>query len=364
MNEPRNTEAVPVVYPPYLAAACQDDEISLVDLWIELRRYRKVFWGVFLLLLVIGAMFVLLLFQEKYQLNTAIQIGTIDTGGQIMKIESTESLKGKLTSAIIPAKTTEWLKRNPQLEKFKTEVSSPKNSDVVIIQNKITAARQPVFSDFQQQVARAVLDDHRQLVALRQAGLRAELRAAEADLAILQDPRTLQSEVDKLKLQIATAEQKLKHLQTTQKVLELGGKEAVLRSMTDEQKQLVLNRQGEVDDKVLQARYEEILLNNLLKQDQQQLAMESLQLNLDDVKLAHQRKIEAQQRKIDDIRAKLDSFNLSRVVSEPVRSINPTGLSQKLLLVLVVFLAGFAGFVAMLIALFRDRVRERLLEQQ
>ena len=87
-------------------------------------------------------------------------------------------------------------------------------------------------------------------------------------------------------------------------------------------------------------------------------------MKLDEVKLAHQRKIEAQQRKIGNIRAKLDSFNLSRVVSKPVRSVDPAGLSRNLLMVLVVLAAGFGGFVAMLIGLFRDRVRERLQEQQ
>jgi hypothetical protein len=363
MNEPRTNEAVPVVYPPYLNAACRDDEISLVDLWIELRRYRRIFWVVFLLLAA-GLVFAGVFFQEKYRLNTAIQIGTIDTGGQIVKIEPPESLKGKLINAIIPARTAEWLEKTPDLDRFKTEVSSPKNSDIVIVQNKIVLEDQPLFSAFQQRVAQDVLEDHRQLVALRQSGLRAELRNAEAQMAVLQDPRTLQAQLDKLKLQVATAEKKLQHLQDARKVLELGGKESVLRSMTDEQKQLLLDRQGKVDDRVLQARYEEILLDNQVNQDQQLQSIESLKLKLDEVRLAHQRKLEAQQRKIENIRAKLDSFNLSRVVSKPVRSVDPAGLSRKLLMALVVLAAGFGGFVAMLMALFRDRVRERLQEQQ
>ena len=368
MNEPRNrdlpgNDAIPVVYPQYLTVPCQEDEISLVDLWIRLRAYKRIFWSLFLVLVVLGAIYALFLYQEKYQLNTAIQIGAINTGGQVVKIETPESLKGKLTNAILPAITARYLKQNPQLKRFETSVSSPKNSDIVVIQNKIPLNRQPLFTDFQKEVAAAVLRDHQQLVALYQTGLQAELQAAEAKLAELMDPRTLQAQLDKLKLQIQTAEQKLKHLQETQKIIETGGKESVLRSMTDEQKQLLLNRKGEVDDRVLEARFEEILLDNKIKQDQQNQAIEASRLKMDDIRRAHQLKVEQQQRAVEAVRGKLKSFNISRVVSDPVRSVKPAGLSRKILLVLAIFMAGFLAFMAVLLALFRDQVREREQEQ-
>ncbi len=365
MNEPRQKEPVPVVYPQYLAAAWQeDDEVSLVDLWLMLRRYRRVFWSVFAAVLAAGVAFVLLAYQERHALNTAIQIGTIESGGKIVKLESPESLKGKLTSAIVPAVTAKWLKKNPDLERFKTEVSSPKNSDIVIVRNKVSDAQLAVFTAFQQAVADAVLKDHQQLVALYQSNIRDQLIAARARLQELEDPRTLQMQLDQLKLQFQAAERKLQHLQETEKIIAKGGKEAVLRSMTDEQKQQVFNKRGEVDDRVLQARYEEILLNNRVQQDQQAHAVEETRLKFDEVKLAHQRKVEAQQRTVDSLQSRLDAFNVSRVVSPPVRSVAPAGLSRKLMLVLVVFAAGFAAFVAVLLALFRDKVRERELEEQ
>jgi len=114
---------------------------------------------------------------------------------------------------------------------------------------------------------------------------------------------------------------------------------------------------------VLKARYEEILLDNKIKQDQQSQAIEASRLKMDDVRRAHQLKVEQQQRAVEAVRGKLKSFNISRVVSDPVRSVKPAGLSRKLLLVLVVFLAGFLAFMAVLLALFRDQVRERELEQ-
>ena len=216
---PEDRASTPVVYSPYLTVPCQEDEISLVDLWIRLRAYKRIFWSLFLVLAVLGAIYALFLYQEKYQLNTAIQIGAINTGGQVVKIETPESLKGKLINAILPAITTCYLKQNPQLKRFETSVSSPKNSDIVVIQNKIPLDRQPLYTDFQKEEAAAVLHDHQLLVALYQTGLQAELQAAEAKLAELIDPRTLQARLDKLKLQLQTAGQKLKHLQESQKIL-------------------------------------------------------------------------------------------------------------------------------------------------
>ncbi len=363
MSETPRSETIPVVYPPYLQVNCEEGEIDLVDLWVRLREYRRLFWISTIALVLIGVLFSLFVFKEHYSLTSAIQIGTLDEAGQIVKIESPESLKSKLTKAMVPATTSAWLKKYPGLVLFKTDISYPKNSDIVLISNRIGDDQVAIFTGFQEELTQKVLDDHAKIVALFQSGLKAQLRAEQARLKELQDPRTLKLQLDQKKLKIQGAEQKLKHLQETAKILQLGGKEAVLRSMTDEQKQLVLNREGKVDDKVLQARYEEILVRNRVQQDQQRQAIKSGQLQLETIKLKHERAVAASQRTIDDIRQKLGSYNISRVVSAPVKSIKPAGLSRTILLVLTVFMALILSFFIVLGALFRDKVRERLAEQ-
>ncbi len=363
MSETPRTETIPVVYPPYLQANYEDDEIDLVDLWVRLREYRRLFWVSTALLVLLGVLFSLFVHKDHYSLTSAIQIGTVDNGSQIVKIESPESLKSKLTSAMVPAVTSSWLKKYPQLTRFKTEISNPKNSDIVLISNKIGDDQLAIFTGFQEKLTQRVLHDHEKIVALFQSGLKAQLRTEQARLKELQDPRTLKLQLDQQKLKIQGAEQKFKHLQETAKILQLGGKEAVLRSMTDEQKQLVLDSEGNVDDKVLQARYEEILVQNRVQQDQQQQAINSGRLQLESIKLKHERAIAAQQRKIDDIRKKIGSYNISRVVSAPVKSIKPTGLSRNILLALTVFMALILSFFIVLGALFRDKVRQRLAEE-
>lgn len=364
MTEPKTHEAVPVAYPPYLIAQPAEDEIDLIDLWLRLRRYQRVFWPVFLVILLLGAGYALFLYQEKHNLNTAIQIGSINTGSQVVKLESTESLKGKLSNALVPALTARYMESHPDLGQFKTEVSSPKNSDIVLIRNKITDDGLPVFTAYQKDLAAAVLEDHRKLIELYRSELLSKLQEEQAKLAILLDPRTLETLLQPVKLQIATEEQKLAHLQENRKILQTGGKEAVLRSMTDEQKQWVLNRKGTVDDRLLDARYQEVLLNSRIQQDEQQQAIEATRLKLNEVQLEHERKIEAQRRKVAEVQAKIDAYNVTRVVSEPVKSIQVAGLSRNALLGLLVFLAGFVGFMAMLVALFRDRIREKAEEQR
>ena len=69
--------------------------------------------------------------------------------------------------------------------------------------------------------------------------------------------------------------------------------------------------------------------------------------------------VQQQQRIVDNLQAKIDAYNHTRIVSQPVLSLKPEGLTRKKLIVLIIFLAGFAGFSAMLLAMFRNKIRQR-----
>ena len=54
-----------------------EDDISLVDVWIAISAYKKLFWSVFSTLLVTGIILVIFVFNEKYILTSAVQIGSV-----------------------------------------------------------------------------------------------------------------------------------------------------------------------------------------------------------------------------------------------------------------------------------------------
>ncbi|HHJ13143.1 MAG TPA: hypothetical protein ENJ79_02020, partial [Gammaproteobacteria bacterium] len=196
MSEPRNrdlpgNDAIPVVYPPYLTAPCQEDEISLVDLWLELKRYRRTFWLVFLAFLVMGLAYFLGVYQPRYGLTTAIQIGAIYEDGKTIPLEDPASLLSKVKSAIIPAYTRKWLQESGYEKVVKTEASNPKNSSIILLENKIKDPESSLFEKFQEGLASQVVADHARIVESLLAPIQTELALSRLQLKELQNPVTL-----------------------------------------------------------------------------------------------------------------------------------------------------------------------------
>lgn len=364
MNEARKNDQLQPLYPQYISAPYVEDEINLVDLWIALLRYKKTFLIVFSVLAAIGLALAFIIHEEKYTLTSAIQIGSIGNGSSSVQIESTQSLNSKLSNIIIPAATNEWLQNNSQMEKFETSVSNAKGSDIVLIQNKIAKSQIDALSEFHQLLAAAVVSDHQKLIALSQSDLKAELESAKAELKNLEDPQSLQSVIDKQMLGLNTEKTKLSRLQDSYKLYQKGGTESVLQLLSTEEREQLMTMDGQIDSQMLNVRFEKLLLDNQILQDEQKQKMQQINLSMNVLKLDQVNQIEGQMRKIGQIRVKIENFNKTRVVSEPVLSLKPTGMTQSLLILLVLFLAGFGGFCAMLIVMFRDKVNERLLDTQ
>ena len=370
--------------PQYVINNTNEDEIDLIDIWITLSRYKKVFLSVFLTLLLLGLVKAIFFYQEKYTLTSVIQIGSINNGGVITAIESPESLIGKLSNALIPEITNNLLIEHPKLPKFDTNVSSPKSSDIVLIQNTIKASDIDIFSEYQKNLAALVLSDHNQKITYAQSDLIAEMSAAQAKLNNLQDPKTLMAKLDVVRVKLKSEEQKLKRMEENYQYLIKGGKAAVLQSLieskgvfqslsgssdnsqqlSEKEKEQMAKLDKEVDGELLQTRYDRVLLGSLIQQDEQHKILELAKLELNEIELKHQGEVEDQQREVVKIQQEMDAFNFTRLLSEPLRSLKPTKLSRSMMVVLVVFIAAFIGFIAMLIAMFRDKVNQRLQESQ
>ena len=360
MNEAKKNDQLQPVYPQYIPAQYMEDEINLIDIWITLRQYKKPFFQTFVLLLIMGLLVAIFVFNEKYTLTSAIQIGSIERNGNLVQLESAESLKSKLTDVLVPRVTAEWLSENPDSKKFKTSVSSPKGSDVVLIQNKVKTSDITAFQQFQNRLAAAVIADHQSKLSLFQEDLLAQLAEEKAKLARLQLPETLQSQLDKRRLALQAEQSKLKHLEDNFKLIQQGGEKWLYQSLTEEERRLLTQENGKPDQQLLSARYEQVLLENRIQQDEYAEKIGSIQLELEDIKRNHADNISDQALVVQQIQNKIDSFNSTRQVSNPVISVEPSGLTRPLLIVLVVALSLFVAFAVVLMNLFRDKVKQRL----
>ncbi len=363
MNEAKKQEQLVPFYPQYIQQPFAEDEINLVDLWIALLAYRKVFAGVFSGVLLLGLVFAIFVFNERYMLNSALEIGSIGSEGSVRKLETAESILSKLSNVLIPKITAQYLSENPRLTPFNTSVSTAKGSEIVLIQNKVKESQIPLFTEFQNLLAAELIHDHDQKITFYQSDLKAELLSAQDKLKQLQAPETLNAKLENIRLEQESAQSKLQHTRQSYDLIKQGGSELILTTLSDEQRQL-LTTQGRVNQSLLNIRFQDVLLNNKIQQDELAQLLASLKLKMNNIQREHQIEIDQQQRLVESLQSKLDNFNRTRVVTEPVSSLAPQGMTKKLLIVLVIFLAAFTGFAAMLVAMFRDKVKQRLQETQ
>lgn len=358
MNEAKKQDLLQPIYPQYIQTNYIEDEINLVDLWIALAEYKKIFVAVFSSLLIAGLIMAVFVFNERYNLNLALEIGSIASDGAIKKLEAPESIVSKLSNVLVPKVTAEYRAQHVEIEPFSTQISVAKGSEIILIQNKVKDTQLDSFAAYQNMLARELIQDHDQKIAFYQTDLKAELASANDKLQQLQDPETLNSKLEKVILKQKGYESQLSHTQQSFKLLEQGGTDMILTSLSDDQRQLMM-RNGEINQALLNVRYQDVLLSNRIQQDELKELLASSHLQIRDLKREHQVEIEKQQRVIEGIRAKLDSYNRTRVVSQPVPSLEPEGLTRNVLIMLVLCVALFTGFAAMLIAMFRDKVRQK-----
>ena len=103
----------------------------------------------------------------------------------------------------------------------------------------------------------------------------------------------------------------------------------------------------------------ELKSTNKLEQATLKARIDEIEANIQKLVNDQQRLIQTQEQAVGELLAKLDNFVETRAVVEPTRSPRPSSISRKVLLLLVLFLAGVMGGLAVFIAELRKRIRDR-----
>jgi hypothetical protein len=191
----------------------QENELSLVDLIISLRVYKKRVFGVFFIIFVLALLALFLLNKQTYSLVSTLQIGTRKVDNTIIPIESPESLLSKINSSILPSYTMTWTEENNIEYMIETNSSNPKNSNIILITNKCSEKNIDLLADFQHGLVGLILRDHRSLIYPLKAGVESDLRLAKVELDHLNDPLTLNYKIKEAKIELEVEEVKLKKLE-------------------------------------------------------------------------------------------------------------------------------------------------------
>ncbi len=322
---------------PMLPRAVRDergeDYINLIDLWIGLIPFKKFFLKSFVLALAAGVAFLGIWHEEEYSLTSVVQIGSVQVNDEIVSLESSEALRGKLVNAIVPGASALWRERLETDDHFDTEIELVVDSDVVIIRNDTTLDEIGFFSSFQQHLAEQVVQEHRSKALIYQSGTRSALNTARLKLEVLQNKQALEARLKLIDQEIALERSRIEALQADHPSLPGGRPQPSVQA-------------GASEDKAI--RYATVI---------RELELKKIEL-IDQ----HAQELVQQKSVVHDLERALQDINYTRVISEPVLSLEPVNLSMPKMLVMMLLVAGVLASLATLIALFNEKVKARRAE--
>ena len=334
-----------------------EDEISLVDLWLVLVRRRFILVATVLACILAGLLFALLR-PPSYAFTTMIQIGRIvelpeqnessAVGSRATSnaLESTETVVAKLNEGYIPKVLAEYVDEADDRAAFKIEASSPKQSQLILIKSKASEKQSELHLGLHKKILEVLLLDHDVLIG--------NIRISK-EIHLAQESRKYESLSDETRVLV----NRIKLLGDTQVLLEKQIGE--IQDLLSKVPSAMERAQSEVGDEAQGLTF--LMVDNEIQQNRTRLAAleERSQINLPkerselEKRLADLERDRAMQQEIISANeTQLSRIRGTRVIVGPARSLEPVGpgraviltLAGVLGLVLGIFAAFFAEFLA------------------
>lgn len=391
-DKPRELQAVP---PQYIGTYAVEDEISLVDIWIMLAKFKKLFLVSMSLLIVIGILLVNLLLGEKYQMSSVINTGMIVRGNGSVPIEPPSAIVAEINKSIMP-KLTKSYAETYSLRLFKTSVSNPKGTNLIVIANKVEESNRAAIAEFQQEIVSRIITDHQKLYDVMSAGLKQMLAQERNVLSEIVNPLKLGKLTEALRLKLQLESQALARL--TDKALQASNRqgirdrikfaedsilaysqqnEALMRQINLENASESSKDKGDIRANIAENR---LAINDLqtkniaLVQRFERFEFE-LELQISNKKAEIQElgtsikiigdnlndQIILQKEKIESLELQLNNEG-SRASAVAELSLKPVGLTRLKAIALVIVLSIMGAFMITLVAIFRQKVQEKVAE--
>ncbi len=326
----------------------QEDEISLVDLWLILEKRKKL-----LVTILVGAVLlglgVALVQSNKYTYTTSIEIARSTDG----LLEEPGTVLAKLQQSYIPLVIHEYGSTHPE-ESTNINIAAaiPKGSEIVVLSSEGREGENLLLAELHQSIVDKIAKDHDSTISVIKAELEAQLHGAENKLGELQDKAVFtENQIERLdeKSKLIT-----KQIDEIGKVIEESRKNRIkaVSEVTGEAKAMTL-----------------LLIDNEIQQYQERESMliEQLHLGLASERdllqqeLANNSRAQAeQQEKILEMKAKIANIIKTRAITPTMRSQNPTAPNRKLIIVL----AAVLGLVAALTAVFAQEFSEKVKKKK
>jgi hypothetical protein len=330
MNQESGKKDVQAIYPQYINTYEQQDEISLVDLWIALLKFKKVYLWSFIFSIMVGISAVTLLSTPQYLMTTVMEM--VSHGGK--PIEPPEVVINKINTVILPqlARDTE---KTGGLAILELNVSNPKATNLIVITNKVTENQKIVFSEFQSEVSARLINIHQDMLYDLNSALR---KAIEIEKRLRPEDLTREAYVKEFRPDvwhnIVQLEDRIK---AKVKFTDPGHDNADLAAL--ERMMLVTQEVGAL-------------------MDQKISLVENLDISFD----LYRADVKVSDRKILELKGEIQN-KLTKIISQSELSLKPVNPSKSLLYSIVILLSIFLAIAFTLVIMFRAKVIERMAEE-
>ncbi len=330
--------------PRLVPAYYQEDEISLVDLWLILARRKRLMLFI-LSIFVIGGAVTAWLSPRTYTYSTPVEIAR---NGDAL-LDAPETALAKLQQSYIPAVLTENSRQDGS--EAEIQASIPKNSALIVLQSEGRREDEAQVRRLHEKVVALLAADHNRVLQQLRDSLDAQLQNRQSELAALEDEaRQLGTNEKNLDEKEQALTQRLAAVRKTMETLRLDRHDLVSEGDSSADNLLTL------------------LMDNTLQQFQKEEAMllEQLHTGLAGERetlrqaLAENRLQQAAQRdKLAAIRARLAGLQATRAINPATRSLEPTGGGRKIILALAIVLGGLLAVFAAFFGEFLEKVRQK-----
>jgi len=332
-----------------------NDEISLTDLAKVLVSRKKTFYFVFVSFVTLGILTAFLL-PQKFSYTTTIEIGQRLENGHVKLIDEPSTLLVKISKTYIPLAQQTYLNNNPGFKgKLELKSAVPKKSQIIVLTAKGGEGEQPVYKEISKRVVDEVVEDHNRLL---------KVLKKQHELGLL----SINNQILSLKQEISIYKQDLNRLEKNEVLIREQVKNiaASLKQSFKNRSQASSNIRNESNAMTL------LMIDNDIQQNRNRLfALEQqLAVEINNKKDTINKKISDAYRNIAEKKdalilkkIQLENLRETRALSVAMKSVGPVGLSQKLIVLLSVFVGFFMSFFSVYLHEFVINIKKDLSEK-
>lgn len=383
----------------------EEDSINLIDLWLELAKYRSVIFGSVALTLIAGFLVAFLL-PQKYSYSTSIEIGstlvTNNSSETVQLIDKPDTVLAKINESYIPLVQQEFRTNNPSDKTiYKMDVRTPKNSQLIIIEAKGTENNSEIYLNHLQAVTDKLLNDHKNVMNIYRGRLNGQLALAKIKQDELSDPLTLAVPRQALESRQAKEQKQLVDLRDTGKLIntrlqrldntdrlltqQIKDLQEQIKSATMQRERAIKNAKTEsaamtmllidnviqqnrtrlsslqerllIDQQNLRQELEDKIAANRRQQGVQNTVISKTKSELNRLPIVNQRAQQRQRQAVTEVETRLNNLRPTRAITSPMQSLQATGPGKSLIIILALILGLMLGIFAAFFTSFLSKVK-------